>query len=120
MKAKDLAKKRCIPCEGGIPPLKGRALKQLLAAVDNDWKLVKQHHLEKEYKFEDFREALDFTNRVVIVTGAAQGIGAITAGLTITNPGSIATRALIALAVEVLLAAGTIGYLRRRPAPSQR
>ena len=64
MKAKDLAKKRCIPCEGGIPPLKGRALKQLLAAVDNDWKLVKQHHLEKEYKFEDFREALDFTNRV--------------------------------------------------------
>jgi 4a-hydroxytetrahydrobiopterin dehydratase len=64
MKAKDLARKKCVPCQGGVPPLKGKALKQLLAAVNNNWKLVKQHHLEKEYKFEDFREALDFTNRV--------------------------------------------------------
>lgn len=64
MKAKDLAKKRWVPCEGGVPPLKGKALDQLLAAVNNDWKLVKKHHLEKEYKFKDFREALVFTNRV--------------------------------------------------------
>jgi len=64
MKAKDLAKKKCVPCQGGVPPLKGKSLKQLLAAVNNNWKLVKQHHLEKEYKFEDFREALGFTNRV--------------------------------------------------------
>jgi 4a-hydroxytetrahydrobiopterin dehydratase len=64
MKADDLAMKKCVPCQGGVPPLKGKALKQLLAAVDNNWKLVKQHHLEKQYKFEDFRAALDFTNRI--------------------------------------------------------
>ena len=64
MKADDLARKECEPCQGGIPPLKGRPLQNLLAAVDNGWQLVGVHHLEKEYKFGDFREALDFTNLV--------------------------------------------------------
>ena len=64
MKADDLARKECEPCQGGIPPLKGRPLQNLLAAVDNGWQLVGEHHLEKEYKFGDFREALDFTNLV--------------------------------------------------------
>ena len=64
MKAEELAKKECVPCQGGIPPLKGKALRELLAAVNNGWQVVGEHHLEKEYKFADFRGALDFTNRV--------------------------------------------------------
>ncbi|MBN2477643.1 MAG: 4a-hydroxytetrahydrobiopterin dehydratase [Pirellulales bacterium] len=28
------------------------------------WRVVDEHHLEKEYRFTDFREALDFTNRL--------------------------------------------------------
>ena len=64
MKAGELAAKDCVPCKGGVPPLKGAALKNLLAAVNNDWRVVDEHHLEKDYKFKDFREALDFTNRV--------------------------------------------------------
>ena len=64
MKTEDLAKKECVPCRGGIPPLKGKVLQELLSAVGNGWQLVGEHHLEKEYKFEDFRQALDFTNQV--------------------------------------------------------
>jgi 4a-hydroxytetrahydrobiopterin dehydratase len=64
MNAKDLAEKECIPCKGGVPPLSGHTLKTLHAAVNNGWQLVGEHHLEKEYKFKDFREALDFTNQV--------------------------------------------------------
>ncbi|HVM62174.1 MAG TPA: 4a-hydroxytetrahydrobiopterin dehydratase [Verrucomicrobiae bacterium] len=64
MRAEELAKKKCVPCQGGIPPLNGKALRELLAAVNNGWQVVGEHHLEKEYKFEDFRHALDFTNRV--------------------------------------------------------
>ncbi len=64
MKADDLAKKKCVPCQGGVPPLKGKPLQTLLAAVNNGWQLVGEHHLEKEYKFDDFREALDFTNQI--------------------------------------------------------
>src|SRR6266404_5063881 len=64
MKACELAAKECVPCKGGVPPLKGKPLQTLLEAVNNGWRLVGEHHLEKEYKFEDFREALEFTNRV--------------------------------------------------------
>lgn len=64
MKADDLAKKKCVPCQGGVPPLRGKALQKLLAAVNNNWQLVREHHLEKEYTFDDFREALDFANLV--------------------------------------------------------
>jgi len=28
------------------------------------WKIVAEHHLEKEFSFKNFREALDFTNRI--------------------------------------------------------
>ena len=60
----DLAKKTCIPCRGGVPPLKGTQLEDLQDKLKNDWKIIKEHHLEKEYSFKNFKEALDFTVRV--------------------------------------------------------
>lgn len=35
-----------------------------LADLGGEWQVIDDHHLEKEYRFKDFREALDFTNRV--------------------------------------------------------
>ena len=60
----DLAKKTCIPCKGGVSPLKGTKLDALLEKLKNDWKIIKEHHLEKEYSFKNFKEALSFTNKV--------------------------------------------------------
>ncbi len=60
----ELAKRTCIPCKGGVPPLKGEELEALLEKLGNSWKIIKEHHLEKEYLFRNFREALDFTNKV--------------------------------------------------------
>jgi 4a-hydroxytetrahydrobiopterin dehydratase len=59
-----LSEKDCIPCKGGVPPLKGAALDELSAQLGRDWKVVDGHHLEKEFKFKDFKQALEFTNRV--------------------------------------------------------
>ena len=59
-----LAKKDCVPCKGGVPPLKGDALQELHEKLGGDWELVAEHHLQKTYKFKDFQSALDFTNRV--------------------------------------------------------
>jgi 4a-hydroxytetrahydrobiopterin dehydratase len=47
-----------------VPPLKGRDLTVLLDELGNDWSSVNEHHLQKRYDFPDFRQALDFTNRV--------------------------------------------------------
>lgn len=60
----DLASKQCVPCKGGIPPLKGAELQGLLRQVNNGWRVIDEHHLEKQYRFKNFREALDFTVRV--------------------------------------------------------
>jgi 4a-hydroxytetrahydrobiopterin dehydratase len=62
--ANDLAAKSCVPCKGGTPPLKGEALDALRQQLGGDWNVVDEHHLEKQYRLEDFAQALDFVNRV--------------------------------------------------------
>jgi 4a-hydroxytetrahydrobiopterin dehydratase len=59
-----LAQKTCVPCKGGIPPLKGDALSALHQDLNNDWNLINEHHLEKLFTFKNFVQALDFTNKV--------------------------------------------------------
>lgn len=59
-----LAQKECIPCKGGVPPLKGEALRHLLYRLGHGWEVVKEHHLEKKFPFPDFATALAFTNQV--------------------------------------------------------
>ena len=60
----DLAQKECVPCKGGHPPLKGEPLRKLQQQLGDGWNVVQEHHLEKEYTFKNFRDALTFTNRV--------------------------------------------------------
>ena len=60
----DLASRDCIPCKGGVPPLVGEALREISSELGNDWQVVDAHHLEKSFRFESFRDALAFTNRV--------------------------------------------------------
>jgi 4a-hydroxytetrahydrobiopterin dehydratase len=60
----DLAQKECVPCKGGVPPLKGGELAGFTGQLAAGWRVVNEHHLEREFKFPDFRQALAFTNRV--------------------------------------------------------
>lgn len=60
----ELAAKECVPCRGGVPPLKGRDLIDMEARLGGGWQVVHEHHLEKEFQFPNFREALAFTNKV--------------------------------------------------------
>ena len=59
----ELADKKCVPCRGGVPPLKGAELDALKKQV-RGWEVVSEHHLKKAYTFPDFQRALDFVNRV--------------------------------------------------------
>jgi 4a-hydroxytetrahydrobiopterin dehydratase len=58
-----LSARECVPCRGGVPPMKGEGIQTLLGEL-SEWAVVREHHLRKEYKFKNFREALDFVNRV--------------------------------------------------------
>lgn len=59
----ELSIKSCVPCRGGVPPLKGEALRSLARQIP-DWEVVDDHHLSKAYKFPDFKEALQLVNRI--------------------------------------------------------
>lgn len=59
-----LAEKECIPCRGDTPVLKGEELHQHYSQLQEGWQLVDEHHITKTYRFKNFRQALDFTNRV--------------------------------------------------------
>ena len=59
----ELADKTCVPCKGGVPPIKGGELERILKQVP-EWKAVNEHHLVRTYTFPDFKQALDFVNRV--------------------------------------------------------
>ncbi|MGE5293625.1 MAG: 4a-hydroxytetrahydrobiopterin dehydratase [Solirubrobacterales bacterium] len=59
-----LAEKRCVPCRGGVQPLKGEVIQQLAEQLQPGWNVVDEHHLEREYRFPDFRQALEFVNEV--------------------------------------------------------
>jgi 4a-hydroxytetrahydrobiopterin dehydratase len=59
----NLADKKCVPCRGGTPPLKGKDLERLRAHVPQ-WTVTNEHHIHREFRFPDFKQALEFVNRV--------------------------------------------------------
>ena len=59
-----LSERACKPCRGGVPPLVGEELNALHAQLGNGWEVIENHHLEKEYTFKNFEDALAFTNQV--------------------------------------------------------
>ena len=60
----ELSSKTCVPCRGGTPPLKGQELTGLHDQLNDGWEVIDEHHLRKEYRFENFAEALAYVNRI--------------------------------------------------------
>jgi|TARA_B000000475_G_C15994349_1_gene446334 4a-hydroxytetrahydrobiopterin dehydratase len=58
----ELASKICIPCQGGVPPLSGEEMVGLISKLNEEWEIIDNHHLLREWKFKDFKDALEFTN----------------------------------------------------------
>ncbi|HWW50150.1 MAG TPA: 4a-hydroxytetrahydrobiopterin dehydratase [Verrucomicrobiae bacterium] len=59
----ELSSKTCVPCRGGVPPLGGRELEALAKQVPA-WRVVEGHHITRAFAFPDFRQALNFVNKV--------------------------------------------------------
>jgi 4a-hydroxytetrahydrobiopterin dehydratase len=60
----ELSRRECAPCKGKVPPLKGNAIGALLEELGGSWRVVDEHHLENEFRFRNFKEAMAFANRV--------------------------------------------------------
>ena len=59
-----LANKKCIPCQGGVPPLGPEEQELLLAQLNDEWCVIETHHLQREFHFPDFEKALSYVNQL--------------------------------------------------------
>ena len=60
----DLAKKKCIPCEGGVKPLDSLEAQKYLAETPG-WALsVQNQNISREFKFKNFVDAMEFVSQV--------------------------------------------------------
>jgi 4a-hydroxytetrahydrobiopterin dehydratase len=58
-----LSSRHCVPCHGGVPRLTAEEFAPLLSQL-RGWDAIEEHHLAREYKFQNFADALAFVNRV--------------------------------------------------------
>jgi 4a-hydroxytetrahydrobiopterin dehydratase len=62
----DLSQKRCVPCEGGVPPLDLAAATKLREQLDKRWRLVREGKaLEASFRFDNYWQTSAFVNAVV-------------------------------------------------------
>src|SRR5688572_26598416 len=57
----------CIACKGDVPPLAGEKLEWWVNKLNSEttgWQVIDGHHLYKEFKFPDFKTALEFVNKI--------------------------------------------------------
>ncbi len=59
----NLSTKKCKACEGGTSALSGDESNRYLSQVMG-WELVDGKKIKKEYKFKDFKQSLDFVNKI--------------------------------------------------------
>ena len=59
-----LADQPCIPCRGGVPPMSESRAKELLQELGGGWQLNAEGHLEREYDFRNFADAMALANKV--------------------------------------------------------
>lgn len=68
----DLTKKKCIPCEAGTPPLTPDQINQYLPQLKTEWEVIENSKIKKKFKFADFKEAMQFVNKVAAVAEQEQ------------------------------------------------
>ncbi|OGM58558.1 hypothetical protein A3A75_02460 [Candidatus Woesebacteria bacterium RIFCSPLOWO2_01_FULL_39_10] len=63
---KDLTKIKCVPCEGGMPPMEISEVKKLLEQTPG-WSADANLKIEKVFEFKNFRQAFSFLTQVALL-----------------------------------------------------
>ena len=65
-----ISQKKCIPCQGGIPPLNESEINKFIKELDAGWKSFDGIQLRKEYTFKTYKEVMVFVNDVAELSEA--------------------------------------------------
>jgi 4a-hydroxytetrahydrobiopterin dehydratase len=64
IKTKDLASKKCVPCEGGTPTLEINEIEDLQKQISEAWKVLQNKKIFREFSFVNYKHTMDFVNKV--------------------------------------------------------
>ena len=59
-----LNKKKCVPCQGGIPPLNSEEIELYIKDLDPNWSVIEEKEIRKTYVFDKYMDAIDFVNSI--------------------------------------------------------
>ena len=57
-------KQKCIPCQGGIPPMTNVQILVFKKLVNDNWTVNDSQKIIREFKFDTYLEAIKFSNLV--------------------------------------------------------
>jgi len=60
----DLSKKKCVPCEGGVPPFDEHKIAEYKKHIQPDWKVTDNKKISREFLFVNYRHTMEFVNNV--------------------------------------------------------
>ena len=60
----ELKNKKCVPCEGGVPPLTPGEIEKYQKELKTSWEVVENKKIKKEFVFKNFKQAMAFVNEV--------------------------------------------------------
>ena len=67
-----LEQKKCVPCEGGTPPLTLEQITDYQKQLQTPWELQGIIKISKKYIFKDFKESMAFVNKVAVLAESEQ------------------------------------------------
>jgi 4a-hydroxytetrahydrobiopterin dehydratase len=60
----ELTKRKCKPCEGGVPKLSSAEIQEYQKGLKEPWDVEDELKIVKAYKFKDYPEVIGFVNKV--------------------------------------------------------
>lgn len=66
----NLTEKKCVPCEGGVPPFDKSKIEEYVKFLPEGWGIVDDKMLRKEFKFKGFPDTIAFVNKIALIAQA--------------------------------------------------
>ena len=60
----NLFNQRCFACSIDTPPLEADSIQDLIKELEAGWKVIDNKRIERQFRFKDFKGALEFVNLV--------------------------------------------------------
>ena len=60
----ELEKRKCVPCEGGIPPLTEDEILEYITVINKGWIVSEDKKITRDFNFVNFKHTMEFVNKV--------------------------------------------------------